>query len=86
MSVGLSRKHRTDSSVLLSWTVRAVHCAYCQWSGPGGVLDKIALLLEHGTHLESVSLDLTLTEAGKSMGIPMTLHLLPLHVQVRHRN
>lgn len=75
------------SRTLLSWTVRRVNCSCCGTSDlTFGVLNQIALFLEHGGHLRSVTLDLLLVEPGEATGLTMTLPLVPAHIRLMNLN
>jgi hypothetical protein len=75
-------EHESNTPTLLSWTVVAVHCTYCNRSiRTGGFLDRFWLLERHGGHLEYVSLELVL-EPGTHVSSAMTLRLLPLELQL----
>ncbi len=75
------------SRSLLSWTVRKVHCSRCKTSEPTcGMLNQIALLLEHGDHLRHVSLELLLMEGNTAEGIPMMLRYVPPYIRLLGMN
>jgi hypothetical protein len=77
----------SSTAILLSWTVKGVHCAQCRRSDLSvDLLDNFQLLVEHGSHLQHVTLDLIITETGTRVCTPMTLRLLPLYRRFLHMN
>jgi hypothetical protein len=79
-------EHESNITTLLSWTVVAVHCTYCNRSiRTGGFLDRFWLLARHGGHLGRVSLDLVL-EPGTHVSSAMRLHLVLLELQLLGMN